>query len=52
MFKLNQDVLFLIFKELKLGELHKYDNSFYLVNKTWCEIIIPMAVEESLEADE
>jgi hypothetical protein len=42
MFKLNQDVLFLIFKELKLGESHNNNNSFHLVNKTWCEIIIPI----------
>ena len=50
MSKLNKDVLFLIFKELQddKNSIH----SCLLVNKTWCEIIIPMAVEESLEADE
>src|SRR2546423_3162625 len=42
MIKLNKDVLFLIFEELQLGELKNNSNSLYLVNKTWCEIIIPI----------
>ena len=42
MIKLNKDVLFLIFEELQLGKSKNNSNSLYLVNKTWCEIIIPI----------
>src|ERR1041385_5533662 len=40
MSKLNRDILFLIFKELQYDKnsLH----SCLLVDKTWCEIIIPI----------
>ena len=40
MSKLNRDILFLIFKELQ--EDKNSLNSCLLVNKTWCEIIIPI----------
>jgi hypothetical protein len=38
--KLNHDVLYLIFKELQDDRKSLY--SFLLVNKTWCEMIIPI----------
>src|SRR3954451_6067612 len=40
MSKLNKDVLFLIFQKLQIckNTLH----SCLLVNKTWCEIIVPI----------
>src|SRR6266536_605332 len=41
MFKLNRDVLYLIFKELQ-DTSEKTLYSCLLVNKTWCEIIIPI----------
>src|SRR6266498_5105205 len=40
MSKLNRDVLYLIFKELQDDKNVLY--SCLLVNKTWCEIIIPI----------
>src|SRR6266498_3169091 len=40
MFKLNRDVLYLILKELQNDE--KTLCSCLTVNKTWCEIIIPI----------
>jgi len=40
MSKLNEDVLYLIFKELQDDKKSLY--SFLLVDKTWCKIIIPM----------
>src|SRR5581483_2929265 len=43
MFKLNEDILYLIFKEL---QVNRYDDenlfSCLTVNKTWCEAIIPI----------
>ena len=39
-FKLNNDVLYLIFKELQGDEMSLY--SCLLVNKTWCETTIPI----------
>ncbi|GBC04989.1 hypothetical protein RclHR1_00060002 [Rhizophagus clarus] len=40
MLKLNRDILFLIFEEIKDDKKDLY--SFLTVNKTWCEIIIPI----------
>ena len=39
-FKLNEDVLYLIFKELQDDEKSLY--SCLLVNKTWCETAVPI----------
>jgi len=38
--KLNENILYLIFKELQDDKKSLY--SFLLVDKTWCKIIIPM----------
>jgi hypothetical protein len=40
MSKLNRDVLYLIFEELKNDK--KTFHSCLLVNRTWCEMIIPI----------
>src|SRR6266487_3566860 len=40
MSKLNRDILYLIFKEFQDDKMTLY--SCLLVNKTWCEIIIPI----------
>src|ERR1700722_14335434 len=39
-FKLNNDVLYLIFEELQGDEMSLY--SCLLVNKTWCETAVPI----------
>ncbi|EXX55692.1 uncharacterized protein OCT59_016964 [Rhizophagus irregularis] len=43
MSKLNEDVLFLIFKELKHDKKSLYSCLF--VNRTWCEIVVPILWE-------
>ncbi|GBC04759.1 hypothetical protein RclHR1_05850008 [Rhizophagus clarus] len=40
MAKLNRDILYLIFKELSHG--NNSLRSYTLVNKTWCEVVIPI----------
>ncbi|PKY54656.1 hypothetical protein RhiirA4_473594 [Rhizophagus irregularis] len=40
MFKLNRDILYLVFEELQNDNKTLY--SCLLVNKTWCEIIVPI----------
>ena len=40
MSKLNKDVLLLIFEELNSAKKHLY--SCLLVNRTWCEITVPI----------
>src|SRR5437016_4578165 len=40
MFKLNRDILYLMFKELQNHEETLF--SYLTVNKTWCETIVPI----------
>ncbi|GBB87261.1 hypothetical protein RclHR1_01370020 [Rhizophagus clarus] len=47
MFKLNRDVLYLIFKELQHDKKTLF--TFLTVNKTWCEMIIPILWKNPLK---